>query len=93
METVFYSHHWPEMAPIFIILFITLILFVVLMALIIKVLIFCKIFSKAGYCWALGLLVILPVIDIIMVFFLAFADWPISKEVRKLKQQQEKSNT
>jgi hypothetical protein len=53
-------------------------------------LIFCKIFSKAGYCWALGLLMLVPIANIIMPFVLAFADWPIQKKLRLLKQQQEK---
>lgn len=73
---------------------VLLIMFVVFVALIvtaIKLLIFCKIFSKAGYSWALGLLLLLPIVNIIMAFFLAFADWPVRKELRQLKQQQEKS--
>lgn len=73
-----------------------LIIFFVLVGLIvtvIKVLVFCKIFSKAGYCWALGLLMLVPIANIIMVFVLAFADWPILKELRVLKQQQEKLGT
>jgi len=91
MEPVFVSRHCPEMAPVFIVL---LIMFIVLMALIataIKVLVFCKIFSKAGYSWALGLLLLIPVVNIIMVFFLAFADWPVCKELRQIKRQQENS--
>jgi hypothetical protein len=55
----------------------------------IKLLIFCKIFSKAGYSWALGLLMMVPIANIIMAFFLAFADWPVRKELRKLKKQQQ----
>jgi len=58
---------------------------------VIKVLLACKIFSKAGYCWALGLLILVPIGDIIMAFYLAFADWPVLKELRQLKQQKEKS--
>ena len=61
-----------------------------LIVVIIKVLIFCKIFSKAGYCWALGLLMLVPIANIIMPFILGFGDWPIQKELRLLKQQQEK---
>ncbi|MBW7988490.1 MAG: hypothetical protein FVQ84_00480 [Planctomycetes bacterium] len=61
-----------------------------LIVLIIKALIYCKIFSKAGYCWALGLLMFVPIANIIMPFVLAFGDWPIQKELRVLKQQQEK---
>jgi hypothetical protein len=55
---------------------------------IIKVWAICKIFSKAGYSWALGLLMFVPVVNIIMFLVLAFSDWPISKEIRQLKQQQ-----
>jgi len=68
-------------------LFIMFVLFMVLIAAAIKVLIFCKIFSKAGYCWAFGLLILVPIANIIMAFFLAFADWPIRKQLRLLKQQ------
>jgi len=79
------------MAPMFIVLLTMFAILVGLIALAIKVLIFCKIFSKAGYSWALGLLILLPIVNIIMAFFLAFADWPIRKELRRLKQQQGKS--
>jgi hypothetical protein len=78
----------PDMPGVFIILFIMFMLFVSLIVAAIKVLIFCKIFSKAGYCWALGLLMLVPIANIIAAFFLAFADWPIRKELRLLKQQQ-----
>jgi hypothetical protein len=80
----------PDVAPVFV---TTIILFAILVGLIItaiKILIFCKIFSKAGYCWALGLLMLVPIANIIMLFVLAFADWPVQKEMRLLKQQQVK---
>jgi len=80
-------------APVFAVL---LIMFIALFGLIcaaIKVLIFCKISSKAGYSWALGLLMLLPIADIILAVFLAFADWPIQKQLRKLKQQEQKPQT
>ena len=80
-----------DMQPLFMIFLVTFIIFVSLIALAIKLLIICKIFSKAGYSWALGLLMLLPIVNIIMAFFLAFADWPISKELRRLKQQQGKT--
>lgn len=91
MEPVFVSRCCSEMTPIFIVLLTMFIVFVVLVVVAIKLLIFCKIFSKAGYSWALGLLLLIPVVNIIMVFYLAFADWPIRKELRRLKQQQGKS--
>ena len=86
--------HRMNAAPVFII--VLLIMFIALFVLIgaaIKVLIFCKISSKAGYSWALGLLMLVPIADIILAFFLAFADWPVQKKLRKLKQQQEKPQT
>jgi len=88
MQPIFVHHHGPE--PIFLALVIAFVLFVIFVAAAIKLLIFCRIFAKAGYSWALGLLMIVPIADIIMAFFLAFADWPIHKELCLLKQRQEK---
>jgi hypothetical protein len=76
---------------VFAIVFAFLVAFVVLVVVAIKLLICCKIFSKAGYSWALGLLMLIPIVNIIMAFFLAFADWPVQKELRRLKQQQSQS--
>ncbi|MCB9136761.1 MAG: hypothetical protein H6642_00275 [Caldilineaceae bacterium] len=45
----------------------------------IAILPFWKIFAKAGYNGALSLLMIVPLVNLIMLFFLAFADWPILK--------------
>jgi len=82
-------HHCSSGAgPVFVVVLIILALFVMLIITAIKILIACKIFSKAGYNWALGLLIILPIVDVVMVCFLAFSDWPILKELRQLKQQQ-----
>ena len=80
----------PDVAPVF---FMLLMMFGIIFGLIaaaIKALIFCKIFSKAGYSWALGLLILVPIANIIMAFYLAFSDWPVQKEVRQLRQQQGK---
>jgi len=93
VEPVLVCHSCPEMTPIFIVLLILFASFVLFVVTAIKILVFCKIFSKAGYSWAIGLLMLVPIANIIMAFFLAFADWPICKEVRKLKQQLEKSKT
>ena len=59
-----------------------------LVAVIISIIAFCRIFSKAGYCWALGLLILIPLGNLIMLLVLAFSDWPIKKELRGLKQSQ-----
>ena len=82
-------NHGPDVVPVYIALLIFGV-FVLLVVVVIKAVIFCKIFSKAGYSWALGLLMLVPIANIIMLFVLAFADWPILKELRVLKQQQEK---
>jgi len=37
---------------------------------------FCRIFAKAGYPWALGLLMMVPIANLILPFVLAFGDWP-----------------
>jgi hypothetical protein len=37
---------------------------------------FWKICSKAGFPGALGLLIIFPVVNVILVLYLAFAEWP-----------------
>ena len=53
-----------------------------------QILIYCKIFSKAGFSWALGLLVLVPIANIIIFVYIAFADWPVQKELRSLKALQ-----
>jgi hypothetical protein len=57
-----------------------------LVAMIVIVVALCKIFSKAGYCWALGLLMFVPIANLVMLLVLAFSEWPILKELRALKQ-------
>jgi len=90
MEPNMAFQHCSEAAPVFVMIFVAFGILMCLIVAIIKALIFCKIFSKAGYCWALGLLMLVPIANIIMPFVLAFGDWPIQKEMRLLKQQQEK---
>jgi uncharacterized membrane protein (DUF485 family) len=83
-----WAQHYPQITPVSIVVLAFFIAFVVLIILAIKLLICCKIFSKAGYSWALGLLMLIPIVNIIMAFFLAFADWPVCRELRSLKQKQ-----
>jgi len=69
-------------------------LFVVLISLVITALMvwaYCRIFHKAGYHWALGLLMLLPIANIVVPFVLAFSDWPIEKQLLQVHQQQNKS--
>jgi hypothetical protein len=64
-----------------------LIIFLAVVINLVSVLIFCKIFHKAGYHWALGLLILVPIINTFIPFFLAFADWPAQQELRALRQR------
>jgi hypothetical protein len=63
---------------------ILLILFVVLfMGIVLGVLPYWFIFRKAGFAPALSLLMIIPLVNVVMLFFLAFAEWPVLKEQQK----------
>jgi len=61
------------------------ILFIVLVCLVVKTIIWWKIFAKAGYSGALGLLMLIPIVEVIMAFVLAFGRWPIHRELEHLK--------
>ncbi len=74
--------------PVAAVMAAVLVAIILLIATAITLLIWCKLFSKAGYSWALGLLTLVPIANIIIPFFLAFADWPVLRELRRLKQQQ-----
>ena len=50
---------------------------------VISVLPFWKIFSKAGFPGPLSLLMLVPLVNIAMIFFLAFAEWPALKQAQK----------
>ena len=78
----------PHVAPVFGAIFIIFMTLLALIIAVIQIVAFCKIFSKAGYSWALGLLMLVPIANVIMIFFyLAFAEWPIQRELRSYKQQ------
>lgn len=81
------TRHGSEIAPVFTMIFVMFVVFIAMIVTIIKVWIYCRVFSKAGYSWALGLLMLVPIANLIMPFVLGFGDWPIEKELRALKQQ------
>ena len=56
----------------------------VILAGLLPVIVFWKICSKAGYPGPLGLLMLLPVANILLPIYLAFADWPVLKRARML---------
>ena len=77
----------PNIAPVFSVIIFMIMILIVMIVVAVKVLIFCKIFSKAGFSWALGLLMLVPIANIVMLFVLAFAEWPIQRELRSYRQQ------
>lgn len=44
------------------------------------------IFRKAGYSQWLGVLMVVPIVNLVMLYFLAFSDWPRLRE-RETKQE------
>ncbi|MCL4424493.1 MAG: hypothetical protein M1299_01190 [Firmicutes bacterium] len=47
---------------------------------------FWKIFQKTGYPGALSLLMLVPLANIFMLFFLAFTNWPIERELHNYRR-------
>ena len=89
MESILAFSRGPGLLEVILILFIA---FIVLAFTAIKVFSFCRIFSKAGYSWAFGLLMLLPMAEIIIPLILAIMEWPISRELRLFKQEQSGSS-
>jgi heme/copper-type cytochrome/quinol oxidase subunit 2 len=58
-----------------------------LIAIVFAVIIYWRIFAKAGYSGAMGLLMFVPIANIIVLCILAFGTWPIYKELNYLRQQ------
>lgn len=45
-----------------------------------------KIYTKAGYPGFLSLGTVIPGINVILLLYLGFSDWPVRKELRALRQ-------
>jgi len=58
-----------------------LILFVVIV-----IIPFSRIFEKAGFHWTLGFLMAIPFVNLALILFLAYAPWPIKKNIKDLQQ-------
>jgi hypothetical protein len=43
------------------------------------------IYKKAGFHPAMGCLMFLPLVNVVMLFVLAFIEWPIERELRNLR--------
>jgi hypothetical protein len=74
-----------DMLPVFIVTIVALAVLLSLIMLLVKTWVNCMIFHKAGYRWAWGLLTLVPIANIILPFVLALGDWPVRKELRRLK--------
>jgi len=57
-----------------------------LVSIIFTIIIYWRIFAKAGYSGALGLLMFVPIANIIMLCILAFGEWPIYRELTSSPQ-------
>jgi len=44
-----------------------------------------KIFSKAGFSGWLSLTQLVPALNIVVLFYLAFAEWPIQRRLNRMK--------
>jgi hypothetical protein len=60
-------------------------LLLILLSVVFAVIIWWRICSKAGYSGVLGLLMLVPLANIILLLVLAFGTWPIEEEVRRLR--------
>ncbi len=74
-----------DVLAVFIVTVVALATLISLIAVLVKTWINCMIFHKAGYRWAWGLLTLVPIANIILSFVLALGDWPIRKELRRMK--------
>jgi hypothetical protein len=48
---------------------------------------FWKIFSKAGYPGIMGIAMLVTLLNVVMLFFLGFSDWPVLRELNMLRQR------
>ena len=74
-----------ELVGAFGVLFFILILFIVLVA--VMIIPYWKIYQRTGQSGALSLLQLIPVVNIIMLFVLAFSAWPLEDELKKAQQK------
>ena len=64
----------------------------VVLAVVLAVLIvvcFMAIASRAGYSWFWGLIALIPIVDLIALFVFAFNEWPIQRELARLRLEHE----
>lgn len=62
-----------------------LLLVVLVVALIVYV--YGRIWSKAGYPGWAGVLMIIPIVNLLAILYLAFAKWPVEEELERLRNE------
>lgn len=60
----------------------------ILLIVVFTISLFWKIFSKAGFSGWLALGMIVPLLNFALLVYLAWAEWPVQRELRRLKQGQ-----
>ena len=85
--------NFEPLPTVLVILTLVVLLIVLAVTIVLTAVIWCKLFSKAGYHWTRGLLMLVPIANIIMPFILAFGEWPIQKELQHLRQRLDKPST
>ena len=73
------TNNIPTMVPIFTVIMVLFVLAMVAAVTVFMVFLWWRVFSKAGYSGALGLLMLVPFGCLIMLCILAFSKWPSLK--------------
>lgn len=60
-------------------------------SLLVFVLAWCRIFARAGFHAGLGLLMVVPGVNLVMLLVLGFASWPREQELKALRRVQRAS--
>lgn len=59
----------------------------VLIVVVLGVVVWWRVLAKTGYPGALGLLMLIPGVNAVLLLILAFSEWPIEAEVRRLRDR------
>jgi len=62
-----------------------LLVLVIIVGFVIVPLVWVQIFPKAGYSGWLAILIFIPLVNVITLFWFAFSKWPIQSEVEQLR--------
>jgi hypothetical protein len=87
MEPEFVLESLNNIGPAVVVFIVLAILLVSVLGTVLLVWAYCRIFSKAGFSWAMGLLMLVPLVNAFIPFILAFSDWPVQRELKTLKEQ------